>query len=465
MDQTAPTSNRRVVIAGGGIAAVETLLALRSLAPTQLDVVVVAPNEDLHYRPLTVNEPFSEPRARRYRLQPICDDLGAVLHTARVQAVDRGRREIATGSGERIAYDALVLAVGARPGRSIAHAHTFLADGDADALHGFVRDVEEGYVERLALVVPPKAGWALPLYELALKTAARARSMGTEGLKLTIVTNEDVPLAAFRGAGSDAVAKLLGEAGIDVLCSTYVTEFDGRRLTLAPGRRALEVDAALALPELHGPSLPGVPCDPDGFIHADEHGRVPDLDDVYAIGDATTFPIKQGGIAAQQADVVAALVARSAGIDAREPRTRPVLRAILLTGDEPLYLMATITGGESVSSQVSPHCMWWPPHAAGDACAFRLKQGGLAAQEADVAAAHISWTLDAGPRPDPLDLVLRGELLTGTTPRFLRARIARGGEEHDPGQMSREALWWPAAKIAARELGPYLAGRLPSRIP
>ena len=350
------------MIAGGGIAAVETLLALRSLAPTQLDVVVVAPNEHLHYRPLTVNEPFSAPRAQRYRLQTICDDLGAVLHAEPVRAVDSARREIATASGERVAYDALVLAVGARPRIAIAHAHTFLADVNADNLHGFVRDIEDGYLNDLAFVVPPRAGWSLPLYELALKTVARARSMGSEQLKLTIMTNEDVPLAAFRGAGSDAVARLLEEAGIATRCSTYVTAFDGRRLTLAPGGRSLEVDAVLALPELHGPALPGVPCDPDGFIHADEHGRVPDLDDVYAIGDATTFPIKQGGIATQQGDVVAALVARSAGLDARVPRTRPVLRAILLTGGEPLYLTATITGGESVSSQASTHCMWWPPH-------------------------------------------------------------------------------------------------------
>jgi len=362
MNQKTTTPNRRVVIAGGGIAAVETLLALRSLAPTRLDVVVVAPNEELHYRPMTVNEPFSEPRARRYRLQAICDDLGAQLHAEAVRAVDSERREITTASGERIGYDALVLALGARPVGAIAHAHTFLADTNADSLHGLVRDVEDGYVHRLALVVPPKAGWSLPLYELALKTVARARSMGSEGLEVTIVTNEDVPLAAFRGAGSDAVAWLLEQAGIATLCSTYVTAFDGRTLTLAPGARSLKVDATLALPELHGPALSGVACDADGFIRADEHGRVRDLDDVYAVGDATTFPIKQGGIATQQADIVAALIARSAGTDAREPRTRPVLRAILLTGDDPLYLTATITGGESVSSQASPHCMWWPPH-------------------------------------------------------------------------------------------------------
>ncbi len=361
-NDTSGTGPARVVIAGGGIAAAETLLALRSLVATQLDVIVVAPNDDLHYRPLTVGEPFSEAHARRYRLQGICDDLGAILHVDQLRAVDPDRHEIATASGERIAYDALVIAVGARTHAPLPHAHTFLAGPEADELHGFVRDVEEGYARKLAFVVPAKAGWALPIYELALKTAQRAASVGADRPAITIVTPEDVPLAAFRGAGSDAVARLLDEAGIAVRCSTYVSDFDGRVLTLMPGAQTLEVDATIALPELLGPGLDGVPCDPDGFVHVDEHGRVRGLDGVYAVGDAATFPIKQGGIGAQQADVVAALIARSLGLDGRVPRTRPVLRAILLTGAEPLYLCATITGGESVSSQASRHCMWWPPH-------------------------------------------------------------------------------------------------------
>lgn len=360
MTSTEPTCTR-VVIAGGGIAAVETLLALRSLASAHVDVMLVAPNDDLHYRPATVNEPFSEPSARRYHLQAICDDLGAILHVDTVRAVDGANREIVTAAGERIAYDVLVIAVGARTRPALAHAHTFLADKNADSLHGFVRDIEEGYVGNLALVVPAKAGWSLPIYELALKAAERARSVGA-ALKLTIVTPEDVPLAAFRGAGSDAVARLLDDAGITAMCSTYASDYDGRTLTLAPGHRTLAVDAVFALPELTGPDLEGVPCDPDGFVHVDEHGRVPGLDGVYAIGDATTFPIKQGGVASQQADIAAALIAQAVGVDVREPRTRPVLRAILLTGSEPLYLTATITGGESAASHASRHCMWWPPH-------------------------------------------------------------------------------------------------------
>jgi sulfide:quinone oxidoreductase len=80
---------------------------------------------------------------------------------------------------------------------------------------------------------------------------------------------------------------------------------------------------------------------------------------VGAIGDATTFPIKHGGIATQQADVVAAAFSGSGdGL----PPLRPQVRAILYTGGQPLFLTATITAGESVVSSVSHRCPWWPPH-------------------------------------------------------------------------------------------------------
>jgi sulfide:quinone oxidoreductase len=352
----------RVVVAGGGIAAVEALLALRALAGEALELTLVAPEDELVYRPLAVSEPFTGPPARRYRLDAICRDLGVTLRKDSLAAVEHAARAIVTGSGERLGYDALVIAVGARENAWLAHARTFFADREPEGLHWLVRDVEQGILRRVAFVVPAGGGWSLPLYELALMTAARAREMGIDDAELTLVTPEDVPLAAFRGAGSAEVARLLDEARVTTRCATYVRGYDGRTLELVPGGQSLAADAVLTLPALAGPAIAGVPSDPDGFVHADEHGRVPDLDGVYAIGDATTFAIKQGGIAAQQADVVAALIARAAGIPQAEPRTRPLLRAILFTGGEPLYLTATITGGESVASRASRHCLWWPPH-------------------------------------------------------------------------------------------------------
>jgi sulfide:quinone oxidoreductase len=186
--------------------------------------------------------------------------------------------------------------------------------------------------------------------------------MGVRDAELTLVTPEDTPLGLFHGAGSAAVAERLARAGVDFAGSTYAHDYDGETLALAPGERTLAADRVVALPVLSGPALGGVPSDPDGFVHVDEHGRVPGVEAVYAVGDATTFTVKQGGVAAQQADAVAALIARSAGASVPEPPTRPLLRAMLFTGDGPVYLRATITGGESVVSSASRHCPWWPPH-------------------------------------------------------------------------------------------------------
>lgn len=351
-----------VVVAGGGIAGVETLLALRALTGDALSLTLVSPAEQLRYRPFAVLEPFTSRAVRRYDLDEICDDLEVTHRREALAAVDPAERAVVTEGGERLAYDALVLAPGARASAGLEHAHTVFADADPGSLHWVVAELEQGMTRRVAFVVPSSATWSLPLYELALMTAARTRAMGVRDVELTLVTPEDAPLALFHGAGSAAVAKRLAQAGITFLGSSYAHDYDGATLALTPGERTLAAERVVALPVFSGPAIGGVPNDPDGFVHADEHGCVPGVPDVYAIGDATTFAIKQGGLAAQQADAVATLIARSAGASAAELSTRPLLRAVLFTGDGPVFLRATITGGESVVSSVSRHCPWWPPH-------------------------------------------------------------------------------------------------------
>lgn len=348
------------MIAGGGIAAMEMLLALRA-APhgDALEITVIAPGEHLVYRPLSALEPFGVAAPRRYRLAGICADQRARLVADALVAVDGDQRAAVTGGGERIPYEALVIAVGARPRAALARAHVLLADHATGELGWLLRDLETGRARTVAFVVPPGAGWSLPLYELALLTARHLADRGLGDVALTVVTTEDAPLAIFQGAGSAAVARLLRDAGIAAVTSAYVERELAGRLELAPGGRTVDADRVVALPRLEGPELDGVPSDPDGFVRADAYHRVPGLPGVYAIGDATTFPVKQGGIASQHADLVASLIARTAGPD---PSTRPRLRAILLTGGDPLYLQATITGGRSVASSASTRCPWWPPH-------------------------------------------------------------------------------------------------------
>jgi sulfide:quinone oxidoreductase len=104
--------------------------------------------------------------------------------------------------------------------------------------------------------------------------------------------------------------------------------------------------------------LPGVPHDDDGFVPTDEYGWVLGLNDVYAAGDLTQFPLKQGGTATQQADAAASSIAADAGAAVKPVAFRPVLRGLLLTGFVPRFLRAEATGAHSI---VDTEPLWWPP--------------------------------------------------------------------------------------------------------
>ena len=76
-------------------------------------------------------------------------------------------------------------------------------------------------------------------------------------------------------------------------------------------------------------------------------------------GDATWLPIKQGGLAAQQAEVAAASIAAAAGYDVDPVTFEPVVRAALLTGEEPEFLRSGPEGEGGTTIARSP--LWWPP--------------------------------------------------------------------------------------------------------
>jgi hypothetical protein len=97
-------------------------------------------------------------------------------------------------------------------------------------------------------------------------------------------------------------------------------------------------------------------------------------------------------------------------------------------------------------------------YAAGDVTWFPIKQGGLAAQQADSAASAIAAAAGASVNPQPFRPILRGALITGRAPRFLRAEPDLGlGPESSVA--ARSVLWWPPAKVAGRRLTPYLAAK------
>jgi sulfide:quinone oxidoreductase len=143
----------------------------------------------------------------------------------------------------------------------------------------------------------------------------------------------------------------------------YAVSLDLNQLLLSPPHGVVPADQVISVPRAQGRHIVGLPQDDDGFVHTDGHGRVCGTADVYAAGDITSYPIKQGGIAAQQADAAAQSIAVAAGAPVKPTPFQPVLRALLLTGGEPLFIESSpgeIDGPRAVG-ETSNEPLWWPP--------------------------------------------------------------------------------------------------------
>ena len=354
-------SGFRVIVAGGGVAGVEAMLRLRRLAGDLLDVTLLAPGEEFAVRALSVREPFAARGAERHALADIAARCGGEWLPASVKWVDSARRVVHTDGAGQLAYDALLLAPGARVVPAFEHATSFRDDRADELFGGIVRDVEGGYAsEGVAFLMPEGPTWRLPLYELALMTAERAGGMGAD-LELSLVTPEPAPLAGYGDALSARLADALDAAGVVVYTAASAQVPHAGHVLVQPHGLELRPRRVIAMPRVVGPALPGIPCgDVSGFIPIDAHCRVPGGDGrIFAAGDATAFPIKNGGLSAQQADTAAAGIARLAGVAGVEAgRFHPVLRGTLFTGGAPLYFQSQIVAGQSFDSEVSDTPLW-----------------------------------------------------------------------------------------------------------
>jgi sulfide:quinone oxidoreductase len=349
----------RVLVAGGGVAGLEGLLALRAQLGGSAELVLLDPATEFAYRPLAVVEPFGRGSPRRFDLAAIAADHGATHRRAALAGVDVHDRRAVLPGGAEIAYDALLVAVGARPREALPGALTFRGPGDAAGFATLLDELAGDRALRLAFAVPVGVAWSLPLYELALMTAERL-GRPPQAQRLALVTPEPAPLAAFGAEVAERMAQSLAARGIAVHAGAAPAAIDEDGVRLEGGDH-VEADRVVALPRLEGPWIPGLPHDDEGFVPVDAHGAVTGAPGVWAAGDGTTFPLKQGGIAAQQADAAATAIAAELGAAVTPEPFRPTLRAQLLDGRAPRYLRAETSEDGDAAGEVSTSALWWPP--------------------------------------------------------------------------------------------------------
>lgn len=343
----------RVVVAGGDVAALETVFALRALAGNHVDITLIAANHYFEHRPIQVRDPLAVHARSRVPLALLATAAGAELRHDRIVGADPSARRVHTAAGYELPYDALVVAENALP-RAVAAGAEPLDDGHAAECRFVIGELQSGRVASLAFVEPPAPTHPLDLYDLAIETAVAVRDAD---VTLTLVTAESAPLAILGPRAAEMLQETLGAHGVHLVTSAYVQSVSEQGLNLMALDKEIAAQRVIAAPRLAGPRIHGLPCDFDGFLAADPHGNVPHLDGVFAAGDCTTFPVKDRSIAAQQADAAAMSIAALAGADIAPEPYSPVMRCILPSRLR-WYVEAPLIGGLGDVTRISALPLW-----------------------------------------------------------------------------------------------------------
>lgn len=349
------------LIAGGGVAALEACLFLRAHATgTELTIDLLAPNRELSSRPLAVATRFGGARRWSTSLETFAADHDVTLVHDGLARVVPAERTVETTSGVRAHYDVLLVAVGAGAVPHLPGAVTLRAADDAPTVRRIIDEAANRLRPRLAFVVGSRLSWAVPLYELALLAAVE---LGDRGLRseVSVVTPEAAPLELLGASAGAAVSRLLAAREVTFIPRASAIAAGDGELRLADGRTVL-ADRAVALPQAVGRFVDGLPHDDAGFLSVDAYGRVDGVPGVFAAGDATAFPLKQGALAAQQADAAASAMLAELGFPVRPSAASTVLTGLLHTDDERARRDVPIsTEGPATEDATRGHALWWPP--------------------------------------------------------------------------------------------------------
>ena len=394
-------AQKRVLIAGGGVAALEAALALRRLAEDRVRIELLAPEPRFWYRPLAVAAPFELGDVLHFELGALAREIGADFTPGGLVGIDAWRHTAHTSKNTQLEYDMLLVACGALPTPAIPGALTFRGPADIEVIGSVLRELASGVASSVAFVIPWGAVYSLPAYELALLTSAHLDRLGLRGVEVSVVTPEEEPLQVVGQQASEAICLLFADRGIVLRTGAYPIDVVDGLLRLIP-YGAVEADRVVALARLKGAPLDGIPQTVDGFVPVDAHCGVRGVADVYAAGDITSFTVKQGGIATQQADAAAEAIAAAAGADVEPARFRPVLRGMLLTGAPPRYLRRELAFEPDVEPVATLEPLWWPPakivgrYLAPFLASIAGAEAPSVAPAGEVGAAEVERVLDSG---------------------------------------------------------------------
>lgn len=208
-----------------------------------------------------------------------------LVQNTRVTAIDPKAKTLSLANGQKLAYDALLLATGASvvkpstPGSDLPHVHTLRTLADSRAI------IEASGNAKHAVVIG--AGF------IGLEVAASLRARKVE---VTVVAPDALPLVRVLGEELGAAVKKLHEAkGVAFKLGTHVASISAKAVKLEDGT---ELPADLVVfgigvkPNTDLAETAGIEL--DRGIAVDRYLRT-SVPDIYAAGDVARFPDAQTG--------------------------------------------------------------------------------------------------------------------------------------------------------------------------
>ncbi|CAM5477364.1 oxidoreductase [Streptomyces purpurascens] len=275
-----PSAPRRVVVAGAGMAGVQTAVALREQGFTGTVTLIGAePHQPYDRPPLSKAVLLGKAEGSAFDLD--FEALGIELRLGcEVLGLRPGDHELDTEDGP-VPYDVLVVATGAEPIRlpgaeGVPGVHLLRTLDDAERLRPVLARKHD--------IVVVGAGW------IGAEFATAAREAGCA---VTVVEAAERPLAGalpaevaapMAGWYADAGAVLRTHARVERVEPGAVLLDDGTRLPA--GAVVVGIGARPATAWLAGS---GVELGAQGEIVSDQHLRT-SAPDVYAVGDCASFP-------------------------------------------------------------------------------------------------------------------------------------------------------------------------------
>ena len=306
----------KVVILGGGFGGLEATFYLRHKLGDDVDLTLVSDRDYFLFKPNTIYIPFgADPEKYKIPLDRPTHKKKIELVQATVRGIDPDSKQVAV-DGREVGYDYLVVATGAAmrpeeiPGFK-EHVLTLWTPEEMlrlrEALQKVLEKARAGERQTILFLVPPNNRCSGPLYEMVIMTDTwLRRQKARDPVRLVWTTMEESYIQAFGPRLNTVVTEEFEERGIEGHKGFVVTSVEPGEVTYQNGQR-LRYDVAVGFPPyVAARRYSELASDDRGFLHVEaESRRVKGTSDIFAVGDAADFPIKQAFLALLQADAAA----------------------------------------------------------------------------------------------------------------------------------------------------------------